>query len=93
MFLSKKSHVHISPNTREKSQRRLDITQDTSHQDEDLTDLKFVVQQNDLANAVLPHSSEVRQATAERDQLEASAVVTRQRRQPTVAICLITIRW
>ena len=86
MFLSRKSHVHISPSTREKSQRRLDITQDTSHQDEDLTDLKFVVQQNDLASAVLPHSSEVRQATAERDQLEASAVVTRQRRQPTVAM-------
>ena len=51
-----------------------------------MTDLKFVCQQKDLANAVLPHSSEVRQETAERDQLEASAVVTRQRRQPTVTM-------
>ena len=51
-----------------------------------MTNLKFVFQQNDLANAVLPHSSEVRQATAERDQLEASGVVTRKRRQPTVAM-------
>ena len=72
----------------QKSQRRLNITKKTSHQDEDLTDLKIVCQQNDLANAVLRHSSssEVREETAERDQLEASAVVTRQRRQPTVAM-------
>ena len=35
----KSYNVHISLTTREKSQRRLDITQNTSHQDEYLTDL------------------------------------------------------